>query len=334
MAYDVRQILICRQKSALHKYATDHLLPHKAFRSWQIYLIIPFFLIWLRLFQPVLLHCHESKGHTVGVITRLLSFLRIVVVVHRRVLFPVKNRLTSRCKYSEKVVDKIICISHAVEKVVHETAYNVSTEVIPSSVSFDRTIAPGEVDLSRDYGIDPEKMVVAYIAALTYEKDHFTFLNTANEILKQTHDVHFLIIGDGPLYARIKDKARRMNIFDYVTFTGFVRDAERLIPQIDLLLFTSTSEGLGSTILDFFVYEKPVVSTMNGGAGELIENGVTGFLSPIGDFSNMAKQVLNLKNSPILVSKITRNAKQYVIMNHSMKAVAERTIGVYRALEQ
>ncbi|WP_016776280.1 glycosyltransferase family 4 protein [Anaerophaga thermohalophila] len=159
------------------------------------------------------------------------------------------------------------------------------------------------------------------------------FFKAASEIHKSNPDVHFLVVGDGPLRPGIEREVSRLKIEDFVTFTNFIDQPERIIPQVDVLLFTSRFEGLGSTILDFFVYKKPVVSTRNGGAEEIIQHGETGLLSKIGDFKDLAGNVVKLLNDPVLTKKITEQAYKYVLKYHSPSELAIKTLEVYKSLE-
>ena len=70
-------------------------------------------------------------------------------------------------------------------------------------------------------------------------------------LLKKNHNLHFVIIGDGDNRQKLTQYALDLQISENVTFTGFIENAKKIIPEIDILLFTSTEEGLGSTILDF-----------------------------------------------------------------------------------
>ena len=167
------------------------------------------------------------------------------------------------------------------------------------------------------------------MAALTREKDHSTFINTAFEVLKATKNVHFYIVGSGKEEQLINDLIAEKDLQNDITMLGFVREIDELIPQLDLLLFTSKSEGLGSTILDFFLAKKPVVATKCGGNEGFMINGVNGLLSEIGDVSSLSKQTIELINNSKLSAHLVQNAYELVTKRFSIEAMAQQTFDLY-----
>ncbi len=328
----VNQVLICIRNSALQSHCKDNNLPFKSFSNIGLFLFVPFLIaIWHLKKKYEIVHCHESRGHTIAFLARFVFRSSIKTVIHRRVLFPIKQKRITLLKYSPRYADEIICISKAVERVVKSSIPDSRTIVIPSGVPFN--LAENSTFYLREkYGIQPEDKIVAYVAALSFEKDHFTFLDSAKLILNEMDQVHFMIIGDGVLHADLTAYASRLGISHKVTFTGFVNNVNQIIDQLDLLLFTSKSEGLGSTILDFFVHKRPVVSAKNGGAEELIVDGETGFLCDVGDAACFASKVLKLLKNVEEAERMTQNAYLFAKENFTVEIVAQRIINLYNRL--
>ncbi|MCC5943291.1 MAG: glycosyltransferase family 4 protein [Bernardetiaceae bacterium] len=327
----ITQILICRKNSALEKYCKQHNLPHKSFdKNIKSYWQIPSFISNLQKKQKskFIVHAHESAGHTYATLSKLIFNSNIFIVVHRRVLFSIKKKFTNRFKYSEKYIERIICISKAVEQVLQDSTGYKATVVVPSMIKMSDEQNQNHIDLREIYCIKSDT-IIAYIAALEPEKDHFTFLETAKKIIKQQPSVHFLIVGTGSLESKLKEYTAKLEIQNQVTFTGFISQAERIIPQTDILLFTSMSEGLGSTILDYFAHRKAVVSTRNGGAESVITHGENGFLSEVGDSTNLAKHVLYLLNDATSYQKISEQAYTDVKNKYTQKTISEKIVRVY-----
>ncbi len=224
----------------------------------------------------------------------------------------------------------MICISGAVEKSVRQSIGFKNTIVIPSMIDLENRPEPGN-GIRKKWDIR-SKFLVGYIAALTAEKDHFTFLDTAKNILDSADlDIHFVVAGEGRLKTELLEYSRQLGISEKVTFTGFIKNVQGIIPEIDVLLFTSISEGLGTTILDFFVAKKPVVATKSGGAEELISNGETGFLCEAGDHQKLAKNVILLLKNPKLKAEIVEKAYKFAT-NFSIPSITSKTIEVYKSL--
>jgi glycosyltransferase involved in cell wall biosynthesis len=325
----VNQLLICIRNSALQSHCRENNLPFKSFSNIGLFLYVPFLIaVWHLKKKYGIVHCHESRGHTIAFLARFIFRSSIKTVIHRRVLFPIKQKHFTLMKYSPHYADVIICISKAVEQVVKKAIPDSQTTVIPSGVPFDLEINDG-LNLKEKHNIEPGIKIVAYVAALSFEKDHYTFLDTAHLVLKEMEKVHFMIIGDGVLYDDLVAYASRLGVSHKVTFTGFLNNVNQVISQIDILLFTSKSEGLGSTILDFFVHKRPVVSAKNGGAEELIVDGKTGFLCDVGHAACFASKVLNLLKNEDEAKRIAENAFSFAKENFTVEMVTQRIFDLY-----
>ncbi|WP_088653584.1 glycosyltransferase [Geofilum rhodophaeum] len=329
----VPQVLVCLRGSSLHKYSRDNHLPHKSFSNVGLFFFVPLLIrIWGLQKKYDVVHCHESRGHTLAFLARYLFGSKIKTVVHRRVLFPIRSKPFTLLKYSPKYVDRVVCISRAVELVVKQAVPHASTLVIPSGVPIPTEVGEKEFDLRMNFGVASDIKIVAYIAALSEEKDHRTFLKTAKIVLESRKDVCFMLIGDGILLEDLTQYTRELGIEDKVIFAGFQTMINQIIGQTDLLLFTSKSEGLGSTILDYFVHKRPVISSRNGGSEELIFEGETGFLCPVGDAQCFAKKLLNLLWDENAIQRITQNAYGFASENFSVEIIAQRTLELYENL--
>jgi len=327
----IDQVLICRKGSALENEAnkaglTTHAFPKRPFSS----LFQASILKKLEAKGFDIVHCHESEAQTLGILGKVLWKTNQKLIVHRRVIFPIKNKPTTAFKYSEKNILRMICISKAVEESVKNSIGFKNTVVVPSMIELKHSSKP-ENDFRRKWNIKSEYLI-GYIAALTAEKDHITFLKTAEKIINSSDlDVHFVIVGEGQLKEKLLKYAEELGISDKVTFTGFVPNAQEIIPEIDVLLFTSIAEGLGTTILDFFVAKKPVVATKSGGAEELVLNGETGYLCNARDYHTLAEKVIFLLKNRTKTEEIVDKALKFA-GNFSISSVTSKTIEVYKSV--
>ena len=321
----INQLIICRKKSKLEAFSIENNIEFKSF-SIQIYTLfyVAFKLIKLIKKEETIVHCHDSKSHTIALILKLVYKSKVKVVVQRKVNFSIKGYFSKNIKYSEKYINAIFCVSKCVENTIRKsTDFNNTTVIYDMIKPFEIHAIP--IHSSRNFQI-------GYIAALTAEKDHFTFLKTAKKILEINPNVQFIIAGEGKLKSNLIDFTADLGISNKVNFVGFVKDIPGLITEIDLLLFTSTSEGLGSTILDFFIAKKPVVTVKNGGAEELVFHNETGFICELKDDLNLAKYCLELINNPELTNRITENAYKFVIENFSVNTITDKTLDAYKKI--
>jgi len=119
------------------------------------------------------------------------------------------------------------------------------------------------------------------------------------------------MIGDGPDRQRSEDLARELGIYQDVRFLGKQEQISEILSISDLFLLPSASESFGLSALEAMACGVPVISTNAGGLPEINVNGVTGFLSNVGDVEEMTA------NAKIIL------ADNDVLLNFKKEALAQ-----------
>ncbi|HLF63893.1 MAG TPA: N-acetyl-alpha-D-glucosaminyl L-malate synthase BshA [Saprospiraceae bacterium] len=126
-----------------------------------------------------------------------------------------------------------------------------------------------------------------------------------------------LMIGDGPERLHAEELCRKLNISDDVRFLGKQDAIEELLAVSDLFLLPSEHESFGLAALEAMACEVPVISSTAGGLPEVNIQGVTGYLSAVGDVDDMAKNAIKLLKDPELLANFSKaalaRAKEYDI---------------------
>lgn len=123
-----------------------------------------------------------------------------------------------------------------------------------------------------------------------------------------------LLIGDGPERTKVEKLCRDLNICDDVRFLGKLEAVEEVLSVADLFIMPSEKESFGLAALEAMACEVPVISSNTGGIPELNVQGVTGFLSPIGDIEDMTRKalfVLDKDNLPRFKENALSRAKEF-----------------------
>ncbi|MBX3133161.1 MAG: N-acetyl-alpha-D-glucosaminyl L-malate synthase BshA [Gemmatimonadaceae bacterium] len=103
-----------------------------------------------------------------------------------------------------------------------------------------------------------------------------------------------VMVGDGPDRGAAEDEARTLGVADKVRFLGRIDDVAPLLAAADLYLFPSETESFGLSALEALASGVPVVGSNVGGVSEVVRDGVTGALLPLGDVEGMASAALAL----------------------------------------
>jgi N-acetyl-alpha-D-glucosaminyl L-malate synthase BshA len=127
-----------------------------------------------------------------------------------------------------------------------------------------------------------------------------------------------LMIGDGPERAKAEKQAHDLGIAHDVRFLGKQEAVEEVLSVADLFLMPSEKESFGLAALEAMACEVPVISSNTGGLPELNVQGITGFMSNVGDVEDMTRNALHIldkNNLPTFKANALKRAKEFDISN-------------------
>ncbi|MGB5987973.1 MAG: glycosyltransferase family 4 protein, partial [Desulfobacterales bacterium] len=332
-ALGVENVVGCNRGSRLEHYCRLHEIPFRSLNfgggqlraAWQVR-------SHGRALGIDLVHLHAAKAHSAGVFAHLLG-LDAPLVLSRRTAFPVRRNPLSRFKYRYPGVRRILCVSATVKAIMDAVRpSSTGNVVVHSGVDFARFDFEGhsQKDLRNTYHFPQDSILVGSVGALTIEKDHLTFIRTAQHLLAQDPRFRLLIIGQGPRLEELKGQVVRRGIEDKVTFTGYLDHLEQYLPGLDYLLSTSVSEGFPGSLLEAMACRVPVVATAAGGIPEMIQHRRTGCLAPLGDHRRLAAEIIHLQQHPQVREALTAQAYEMVATRFSKQVTALKTYNIYR----
>ena len=160
--------------------------------------------------------------------------------------------------------------------------------------------------------------------ALIVHTSNFRKVKRIGDVIKIFANIHaeipakLLMIGDGPERTKAEAQSRELNIESDVRFLGKLETVEEVLSVADLFLLPSEKESFGLAALEAMACEVPLISSNAGGLPELNVQGVTGFLSNVGDVEDMTRKalfVLDKNNLPTFKENALRRAKEFDIAN-------------------
>lgn len=282
-----------------------------------------------RQYPNIILHAHDAKAHTLALFSLLFLRQQYPLIVSRKVAFPLKKKWLSAWKYQHALVKKIICVSSAVQQEILKYLKNSEkTLVIPDGIALDAFSSPPKEILRTQYTIT-EPWLVGMIAALVPIKDHETFIRMAKFLKDQGVHAKFLIIGCGRLQSGLQALATRLQLSNDIIFTGQRHDIAEIIGELDCLVLTSKSEGLGRVLLEAMAAKVPIVASATSGIRDLIHHGKNGLLAEVGEPEDFANKVRLLLTNPDYAQRLAEQAKQLVTA-FSNEQMIQRTLAVYQ----
>ncbi len=216
---------------------------------------------------------------------------------------------------SNRVLSKIICVSEGVKEALIQQGIDPSLcVVVHNGISVN--VAPDLplTDIKKKWNIKDNEIIIGTVGSLIKRK-RIQDLIEAMYIIKTKTDspIKCLILGQGPEQANLADFVKKKNLDEMVIFTGFRADAISFINSMDIFVMTSEKEGLPRVILEAMLMVKPVVASNITGNSELVADGSSGFLIPVGKPDELADAVMRLINNPGLRSEMGHNARKRVL---------------------
>lgn len=217
---------------------------------------------------------------------------------------------------SKKFLDNVETVIAPTEKVkVMLKAYGIKNKIVtvPTGIKLDKfkgKSKKGDIDkLKNQLGIDKESKVLVAIGRLGKEKNLDELLINMKRLLKEHKKLVLLIIGDGPFRNKLEKKAKIMNIYENVIFTGMINPKEihKYYKLGDIFVSASNSETQGLTYLEALASGLPAVCRADSCLKKVIINGYNGFVyKDSNEFFEKIETILNDNNMYISMSNNAR----------------------------
>lgn len=145
--------------------------------------------------------------------------------------------------------------------------------------------------------------------------------------IQQQLPAKLIMVGDGPEREIADQLCKDLGIKKKVLFLGNTSDIDRILCFTDLFLLPSESESFGLSALEAMAAGVPVVSSNAGGLSEVNEEGVSGYLCPIGDVQTMAEKAIYILSDKNRLAQFKQNARKV-----AARFDEEKIIPMYEAL--
>jgi N-acetyl-alpha-D-glucosaminyl L-malate synthase BshA len=141
-----------------------------------------------------------------------------------------------------------------------------------------------------------------------------------------------LMIGDGPDREQAAMHAQRLGVANRVLMLGKQPAVECFLAIADLLLFPSAGESFGLAALEAMACETPVVGYRAGGLPEVVADGETGLLCPLGDTRALGDAALRILGDPELQQSMGRAARKRAVDLFAADNIVPRYEQIYRSM--
>jgi glycosyltransferase involved in cell wall biosynthesis len=193
-----------------------------------------------------------------------------------------------------------------VQRAREHFGFDRPVEVIPLGIAEPEFKTATRADLDMD---ESKKYIVA-MGRLVRRKDYPTLLKAFSDLERK--DVDLILLGDGPERENLEALATNLGIGDRVHLKGFVSDELKyqVLSNSDVFALISLHEGFGVVYLEAMYCGLPVVAADQGGQIDILSDGETGRLVPIGDRSAIARSLSELLEDEQFATRASENNVQ------------------------
>lgn len=279
-----------------------------------------------------IVHAHMARDYSLAsYAARRNSKTKFIATRH--VLFQL-NRLH---RHTLAGATRVIAVSNAVahelraSDVVNEKQIAVIRNGIDverfsrARASFDR------VQFLRSMGFPVDCLLVGSIGELRTLKRHDDFIRAAAIVAARFPETRFVLAGIGEVQKQLEALVNELGLSERFYFLGWLDDAEKLLCAMDVFVSASETESFGLAIVEAMAAGTAVVATATEGAREVIDNGNTGVLVPIGNVEHMARSVIDLLSDPEKRRAIATQSVKSAAKNFSLTRMVDEVLTAYRS---
>ena len=284
------------------------------------------------------LHSHGYKANVIGALAARRADIKAIVRTEHSRMEPFQGFDRLKMETYEalntwvgnRLTDRIITVSdelrrHLAPRYPKKTLVTVHNGIPTLEAGNPQILQAKRASL----GVDQSAPLIGIVGRLMPVKSYSDFLKAAALIYDKRPDTQFLVAGDGPLSDSLKEEAMELGLASVIHFLGFRTDVRDWMATLDLLVFSSLSEGVPYSLLEAMSLGVPVVATAVGGLSEIIEDGVTGLLVQPKDPEALAHACLELLNDPGRRQQMATASRQRCAVHFSDLRMAEAIRRIY-----
>jgi glycosyltransferase involved in cell wall biosynthesis len=186
--------------------------------------------------------------------------------------------------------------------------------------------------LRAELGLSQKTPLVGLVGRLVSIKGVDLFLRAAALLHQRIPEVRFVIAGDGPEREALEEQAAGLGLARALRFLGWRHDLPALYADLDLLALSSRNEGTPVCLLEAMAAGVPVVAPAVGGVPDLVQDRLSGRLTPPGDAGGLAAAMAELLADRAAAAAYAAAARAAVFPKHDVKTLIATMQACYTRL--
>ncbi len=272
-------------------------------------------------------HAHDPHALSAAWLARVHR--RGVLVVSRRVAYPLTRTWPALARY--RAAHRIVAVSQFVAASVtaagidaHRIGVVYDGVEIPAAAS-----AEARAAARRHWNIADASPLLGCVGYLLPEKGQELLVRAMKIVVPEFPACKLILAGDGPMRGRLESLAAELALQNAIIFPGFVEDIASVYQALDLFLFPSLAEPLGSSLLAAMANGLPSIAVARGGVPEIIDDQHSGVLMGAPDAVEFARAICALLRDRQAARRLGDAARETVARRFNADLLAENTLREY-----
>ena len=281
----------------------------------------------VKLYKIELLHVHYAIPHAyAGYMAKQMLkdegiSIPMVTTLHGTDITLVGNHpnYKTAVSFSINKSDLVTSVSQSLKDATYKL-FNIKNDihVIPNFIELDKHRNESLISCQRSIMAKTEERIVTHISNFRKVKRIPDVIKIFYKI-QQTIPAKLMMVGDGPEKVKAEQLCEELGISDKVIFFGNSNEIDSILSYSDLFLLPSETESFGLAALEAMAWSVPVISSNSGGLPEVNFEGISGYLSDVGNVDEMAENAIKILNNNEVLNSFKENAlsvaKQFDIKN-------------------
>ena len=204
--------------------------------------------------------------------------------------------------------DIVTSVSNSLKEDTYKL-FNIKKDihVIPNFVELDKIRNENQISCHRSVMATKEERIITHIS-------NFRKVKRISDVIKIFYKIQreipakLMMVGDGPEKTEAENLCRELDIENKVIFFGNSNEIDQILSYSDLFLLPSETESFGLAALEAMAWSVPVISSNSGGLPEVNFDGISGYLSNVGDVDSMAANALKILTDDATLAKFRESA--------------------------
>jgi N-acetyl-alpha-D-glucosaminyl L-malate synthase BshA len=270
----------------------------------------------VKLYKIELLHVHYAIPHAyAGYMAKQMLkdegiIIPMVTTLHGTDITLVGNHpfYKTAVSFSINKSDIVTSVSQSLKDDTYKL-FNIKKEihVIPNFIELDKIRNESQISCHRSVMAKKEERIVTHIS-------NFRKVKRIPDIIKIFYKIQekipakLMMVGDGPEKVKAEQLCKELGIEEKVIFFGNSSEIDQILSYSDLFLLPSETESFGLAALEAMAWSVPVISSNSGGLPEVNFDGISGYLSNVGDVDSMATNALKILTDDATLAKFRESA--------------------------